>query len=275
MAECSLLWSGKYHQNWETELHSHIFFQMIGFEGGKGMIRIDDEHYDISSQQGYLIVPQKMHSIICAENFEPLKILDLKFSISNPELFEDLITIDGHFDAEFFPRFQHFFNKIIEESAAQRPYYYPLVSEYLHEMLVWLIREKKSGGMQPETFPEPAPVKQYKGVDIDQLMQYIHFNYSNIISLDDLSVTAKVNKTMLISIFKELYGTTPIRYVNRIRMQKAKELLVNTDTSVGEIAELIGFQSIHYFSRYFRSKENCTPIEYRMRNAKSRYFNYL
>ena len=105
-------------------------------------------------------------------------------------------------------------------------------------------------------------------------MQYIDFNYSRIISLEDLSTLAGVNKTTLISIFKEVYGTTPIRYINRIRLRKAKELLVNTDTSVSEIADLVGFQSIHYFSRFFKAKENCTPMEYRMRNGQSRYFNF-
>lgn len=105
-------------------------------------------------------------------------------------------------------------------------------------------------------------------------MQYIDFNYSRIISLEDLSTLAGVNKTTLISIFKEVYGTTPIRYINRIRLHKAKELLVNTDTSVSEIADLVGFQSIHYFSRFFKAKENCTPMEYRMRNGQSRYFSF-
>ena len=50
--------------------------------------------------------------------------------------------------------------------------------------------------------------------------------------------------------------------------------ILNTDTSVSEIADLVGFQSIHYFSRFFKAKENCTPMEYRMRNGQSRYFNF-
>lgn len=49
---------------------------------------------------------------------------------------------------------------------------------------------------------------------------------------------------------------------------------MNTDTSVSEIADLVGFQSIHYFSRFFKAKENCTPMEYRMRNGQSRYFSF-
>ena len=166
-----------------------------------------------------------------------------------------------------------FFDKIIAESAQQRPYYYSIISGYLLEMLVRIVRERLG---QPAAAPEEeAPrVATFKGVDVAALMQYIDFNYSRIISLEDLSTLAGVNKTTLISIFKEVYGTTPIRYINRIRLRKAKELLVNTDTSVSEIADLVGFQSIHYFSRFFKAKENCTPMEYRMRNGQSRYFSF-
>lgn len=150
------------------------------------------------------------------------------------------------------------FDKIIAESAQQRPYYYSIISGYLLEMLVRIVRERLG---QPAAAPEEeAPrVATFKGVDVAALMQYIDFNYSRIISLEDLSTLAGVNKTTLISIFKEVYGTTPIRYINRIRLHKAKELLVNTDTSVSEIADLVGFQSIHYFSRFSKRRKTARP----------------
>jgi AraC-like DNA-binding protein len=67
---------------------------------------------------------------------------------------------------------------------------------------------------------------------------------------------------------------TPILYLNWIRIEKAKDLLENTDTSISEISELIGFQSIHYFSRYFKKKENCTPTEYRIRHSQNKYYSF-
>ena len=104
-------------------------------------------------------------------------------------------------------------DKIIAESAQQRPYYYSIISGYLLEMLVRIVRERLG---QPAAAPEEeAPrVATFKGVDVAALMQYIDFNYSRIISLEDLSTLAGVNKTTLISIFKEVYGTTPIRCIN-------------------------------------------------------------
>ena len=128
-------------------------------------------------------------------------------------------------------------------------------------MLVRIVRERLG---QPAAAPEEeAPrVATFKGVDVAALMQYIDFNYSRIISLEDLSTLAGVNKTTLISIFKEVYGTTPIRYINRIRLRKAKELLVNTDTSVSEIADLVGFSDYKYFIKVFKKYVGCSPVKF-------------
>lgn len=63
-------------------------------------------------------------------------------------------------------------------------------------------------------------------------------------------------------------GTTPVQYINRMRLRKAKELLATTDKSITEIAMTAGFQSIHYFSRYFKEKERISPLLYRERHQQ-------
>lgn len=274
MNECSILWCGKYQQNWENELHCHNYFQMVGILSGSGTFYVEDQPHPIEKEQIFLLRPQQMHAIHCGEkNAAALHMLDVKFTVSDPALFEDLGRVGNLFRLQHFDWFLRFFDKILAESTRQEPYYYAIISGYLTEMLVRIVRERLGTCTQaPEA--EPPHVEMFKGVNVAALMQYIHFNYSRIICLEDLSALAGVNRTALISIFKELYGTTPLQYINRIRLMKAKELLANTDASVSEIAELVGFQSLHYFSRFFKAKEQCTPMEFRMRNAQSRYFTY-
>lgn len=274
MNECSILWCGKYQQNWENELHSHNYFQMVGIISGSGTFYVDDEPHTIEKEQIYLLQPHQLHAIHCGEkNAAALHMLDVKFTVSDPALFEDLVRVGNLFRLQHFDWFLRFFDRILSESTRQEPYYYSMISGYLTEMLVRIVRERLGASTQaPET--EPLRVERFKGVDVAALMQYINFNYSRIICLEDLSALAGVNRTALIGIFKELYGTTPLQYINRIRLMKAKELLANTDASIGEIAELVGFQSIHYFSRFFKAKENCSPMEFRMRSTQSRYFTY-
>ena len=139
--------------------------------------------------------------------------------------------------------------------------------------LISLIRsyrgEKSAAVIQYEK--AEALTSTYKGLPVSQLLAYINQNFNRIISLDDLTHFAHVSKTTLIDLFKELYGTTPIRYLNNLRMEKARELLANSDLSIGEISELVGFQSIHYFSRSFKEREGCTPLCYRKTHQDSRY----
>ena len=276
MSECSVLWCGKYRQNWETIPHAHTFFQLILITNGQGHIPVNDVSYSVKAGHAVLVRPGETHAVRCSAN-SAMQLLDIKFSIHDPLFFEDVNRLDNHLVPQDFSWCIHCFENIICESQNHAQYYYPLICNNLYELLVRLLRGQReqpalAAGEPP--LPGEPPIHKYHGVDVDALMQYIYFNYANIITLDDLSEAAGINKTTLISLFKELYGTTPIQYINRLRMQKAKELLSNTDTSIGEIAELIGFQSIHYFSRYFKSKEHCTPLEFRMRSAQGRYFNF-
>ena len=274
MNACSVLWCGEYRQNWENDPHNHTFFQLFAFSEGSCQIMIENDDFPVSPQQIYLVLPQQFHAIHAAPNHFP-HILDIKFSVQSQPLFEDLTEISLPFVSGNYSWYVHCFEKIIQESTKRQKYYYPTICNHLFEMLVNLIREASDDepALQSKNL-EHTPVQTYRGVDVAALMEYIQVQYSHIISLDDMALAAHATKTTLTNMFKELYNTTPIRYVNSIRMQKARELLVNTDTSIGDIAELVGFQSIHYFSRYFKSKENCTPIEYRMLNSRNRYFTF-
>ena len=59
-----------------------------------------------------------------------------------------------------------------------------------------------------------------------------------------------------------------MQYVSWLRIERAKVLLLTTDMSITDIANEVGFGSIHYFSRFFKEKENITPNEFRKQGGK-------
>ena len=63
-------------------------------------------------------------------------------------------------------------------------------------------------------------------------------------------------------IFKAGVGLTPTEYINRLRINQAKELLSNTDMSVCEIAEAVGFADQNYFGRVFKKQTGTSPKKY-------------
>ena len=70
-------------------------------------------------------------------------------------------------------------------------------------------------------------------------------------------------------------GITPNAYINQRKIAKAKELMLYSEMNVSEIAESLGFQSIHYFSRLFKKVAGIAPTEYVSRIKDNRPINVL
>lgn len=83
------------------------------------------------------------------------------------------------------------------------------------------------------------------------------------ITINDLSRETQMNRTKLQYGFKELFGVSIDDYRIKLRMEKAKELLEQTEKSVKEISVLVGYKSMGSFSTMFKKVYNMSPSEWR------------
>ena len=95
------------------------------------------------------------------------------------------------------------------------------------------------------------------------MIQYIHTNYANELTLDVLSKFMHLNKDYLSKLFKREVGMTFIAYLNHYRVEQAKLLLRTTDDSLAEIASAVGYSDPAYFSRIFKKITDLSPNQYR------------
>jgi len=102
--------------------------------------------------------------------------------------------------------------------------------------------------------PVPVPLKK--------ALLFIRQNYSRKITLAELSQAANISRQHLIRLFRSSLQTTPIDYVNRLKIAHAKELMRMTPLSVKEVAYELGFVSPHYFSRLFHKIEGMYPTDF-------------
>lgn len=86
--------------------------------------------------------------------------------------------------------------------------------------------------------------------------------------IDDFALLMNVSKTVLHRKFRMLVDDTPNNFIRQVRLNKAAEMLVNTQHTVAEIAYLTGFNQSHYFIKCFRELFHDTPKNYRMLNKK-------
>ncbi|MBQ7369153.1 MAG: helix-turn-helix domain-containing protein [Clostridia bacterium] len=96
-----------------------------------------------------------------------------------------------------------------------------------------------------------------------KVIDYVNEHYSESQTLDDIAKAFFVSRSTLIYNFKKYTNCSLIDFVLNVRLTKAKELLLNTKKSVGEISELCGFSSSNYFGLIFKKKENLSPANYR------------
>lgn len=110
------------------------------------------------------------------------------------------------------------------------------------------------GGMEKEENPDDV---------FQRLQTYLAQNLQNEFSIPQLARENGYTPRRLNLYMQRHYGCSTLEFINRYRLQKAKEALLRTDKSITEIAYRCGYNSIHYFSRLFKKVEGCSPKSYR------------
>ena len=99
---------------------------------------------------------------------------------------------------------------------------------------------------------------------IEDMQTYIERNYSKNISLEFVSSLFYINRSYASTLFKSHFGISFIDCITQIRVEKAKELLKNTDLKLSQIAARVGYSNVKYFFRVFKKIVGTTPEQYRL-----------
>ena len=101
------------------------------------------------------------------------------------------------------------------------------------------------------------------------VVEYIAENYGEKIYIETLADMIGVSPDYFTKMFKDSIGTTPIDYINGVRVNHALRLLTMTDTPVNEIADKTGFSNPNYFHKIFKSYMEISPLAYRKSTSKN------
>jgi two-component system response regulator YesN len=105
-----------------------------------------------------------------------------------------------------------------------------------------------------------------KSYSPEKAKRYIRRHYGRFdLSLDEVAEYVRLSPSYFSSIFSKYEGTSFVDYLSRVRLDKAKDLLLHSSYKTNEVADMVGFASPAYFSSIFRRYEGCTPSEFRKR----------
>ncbi len=109
----------------------------------------------------------------------------------------------------------------------------------------------------------------YKAVSyhgpFQEISRYITVNLNNRIDVDMLCKKACMSRTQLFRTFKREYGITPVQYIIRERLKKAKHLLASTTQTIQQISMETGFDDVNNFIKMFKKSEGATPGAFRQK----------
>ncbi|MCI9161824.1 MAG: AraC family transcriptional regulator [Lachnospiraceae bacterium] len=129
------------------------------------------------------------------------------------------------------------------------------------EIMAWLFKLMSFVRRQRQEIPSDSDNPKYKAAY--GIADYLSENCERPISLDELADRFYLSKSYICRIFKEVTGYTISEYTNIHRIRKAKRYLEETDMSISQIANALGYDSLTYFERTFKTYMTLSPLKYR------------
>lgn len=248
-------------------IHSHDCLELNYIIDGTGYYLIEDKSYPIETGDIFLINNLEHHMAVHENN---LKMLVFVFDQSF------VWESSGEYDylKPFFERGSSFSNKLTPESKAYeviRDAILHIKEESEQQKVGWVLMTKAWLMVSLAMFYRyysgqnalDAHTQRNSYERIRKVVEYIHENFANELSLGKLSEIALMNKSYLSGLFTKVMHMRVFDYIELVRINHGKMLLKTTDLSILDIALESGFKSSSYFSRIFRKLMGITPNEYR------------
>lgn len=256
-----VLWTARYdyQPHWRLAEHTHEFFQMIYFLSGSGIFMLNGKRLNVEAGSLLLVKPRIMHA------FDPaslVKTLDIKFLVNDRPLRKLLFDADSLLNGGE-SCCTDLFERIRREGESRTPFYKELCSTYLMEILLQYLRKCSSCTQIPQM--EQIDRELLSDWIVQRATQYIRDHLADDCSLLEISRVVGRSDRHVRQHFKDVLGFSPRHYLLLCRIQKAQHLIEFSNLALKEIAQRVGFKTIHHFARAFHEISGETPGSWRKR----------
>lgn len=238
--------------------------ELIFITGGSGDITVDQKKYSVKKGMLFYICPDVLHSIETSRE-EPIYFFSVHFSYAEVSFEEGkwavrdekkMLPIQPAQELKDYYPIEDIFKKLVDTWNAKLPGYEFITKTILQQLLVALYQNKRRQN------PNYA-----NSLKVERVIAYMHQHIQQRVTLPELSAVMHMSPFYLSRTFKMITGYSIIEYFNRIKIDKAKELIVEGDKKVKEVAQALGFTDEFYFSRIFKKVEGVSPSEFYRKNV--------
>jgi AraC-like DNA-binding protein/mannose-6-phosphate isomerase-like protein (cupin superfamily) len=229
---------------WNLKEHSHPYLEIIYFIAGKASVATGGDIFDVALFDLLIYPPGVAHrETLDSTSRQEIVCLWLELGRRVTLPFSFKLSDDGG-ELGWLCRRAH-------KNHIERGERFLELEEHLLRSLLLFIEQKLS-------LAGPS-----RSAALDRCRVYIDEHWAEDFDVERLAQEAYVTPSYLSRLFRKHLGTTPMRYRNSVRIEKAKHLLLIKSASVEEIADALGFADTKYFSQLFKSITSLTPSQFR------------
>lgn len=239
--------------NYNFSGEKHSYWELTYVDKGELLTTIDGVSYHLKQGDLIFYAPMQFHTQSTFEKISSSYLtINFKMNFNHADLLCNKIFSlkrDSYFIV----------TKLIEELSNDNLYSNDLSLCYLKQLIIQMLRLDNS---HFHSKPTTHMQQTYENELLNDILLYIDDNIYEKISVSTLCDHFCISTSMLHSLFRKNMNNTAKNYINELKLSKSKELIRNSTHTLSEISEMLGFSSIHYFSKKFKSYFNISPTEY-------------
>lgn len=259
----------EFEKNFFTKSDRHPFCELIFVGSGTLMISSDDYNGKLNKNEMIIHRANASHFLTCTADSAPTVIIigfeclshKIDYFSSRPVLLgEESIKKLAEIVKEGRNVFAPPYNKPTFDMKKKKNALFgseQMLKNLLEYFLIELIREYNFNESVGEGYGRPFCLT------VNEIVNYLDENFLEKITIDELAFLFRTNRATLCREFREKTGKTILQYVSDKKTNIAKEKLAESVSTVTEIAYQLKFESIHYFTRFFKKQTGITPLKYR------------
>lgn len=263
----------KYGKNFRFEEESHDFWELVYIDSGKAKITNNNNVIELSQGDAFLHLPNAKHTIYTEEDFSNSAIISFECKSRSLKKLSEKVLVLSDYEKTLL-------NKIVNETKTgfsdklndahlkkmtKNPLA-PIGSEQIIKncielLFLSIIRNSQSSN---KNITEEISLNISSDQIVDSIRKILieKLDQAEPINLAELSYKLGFSKSYIKSQFKKKTGLSIIKFYINMKIDRAKKLLSQQKYSVSEIADMLGFGSVYYFSRQFKLHTDMSPTEY-------------
>lgn len=244
----------------------HNYYELTFVDRGNLITEVEGTTYTLNEKELIIYTPGQFHtqSIEKGSSCSYVTIIfDMKIFIENNTANNDEFINNKIFSYD--KKIYNLINAFVQESSSQIPYMNSLMLCLLQEIIIRLLQLpflKNINYSEKNDKPSSAIHKHYQDELLEKILDFINESIYEPITIFEICQKFSLSRSSLQILFKENMDTTPKKYIINLKLEKSCQMIREEKYTISNIALMLGFNSIHYFSRAFTQKYSISPSEY-------------